>query len=586
MKKFFKWVAWILVALIIIIAGAIFYIANFVNPNDFKPQIINIAEKYTGNRKLEIKGNLGWSFFPSVGVTVNDISLSNAPGYGKKPMLAAKNIVVGVRVIPLLFGDIEADKIKANDLKINLVKKSSSRNNWSNFGPTKTTSTKAKTNSPQPASNSKPMNISINAIDVANFYLTYADQTTGQTLKVNDVDAKLRDIAFKPSQNKSDLFKQVAASGSASLKSITGKDMAISDIDSNFKTNGETLTGKASIDSIKASGYDASKTSSTFKVVNSNISGSAEIKKVSGNGTQVSNIQSTFNKIKNRLSGDVDVDSATLKNVKLSKIKAKLSGNTATKIFNLKSLSTDLYGGKLSADNVIANFSRSLPSYQLNGKVTDVNIGALLNDMSGVSGITGNANITIDKIRTTGQTGQQLARNTNGNLTFSIKDGSYDKLKIIGLIEQGVNLAKGKPFAPTSNNDATVFKELSGTGKIVNGVLTNNNLLMSSPKLKLTGKGNIVLATQAIDYKLKAHLPPSAKKPIDIDVKGNLNQPKPALLKAVVNTVLGIFNKNKDQEKENQQPASDKNTQEPQQQKSPEDQLKDAGQQFIKGLFN
>ncbi|NCC05091.1 MAG: AsmA family protein, partial [Proteobacteria bacterium] len=51
-----------------------------VDPNDFKPQIINAVRDNTG-RELTISGNLGLEFFPYLSVSISDLELGNSEGF-------------------------------------------------------------------------------------------------------------------------------------------------------------------------------------------------------------------------------------------------------------------------------------------------------------------------------------------------------------------------------------------------------------------------------------------------------------------------------------------------------------------------
>ena len=60
--------------LIIVVAGAGYMLVKF-DPNSYKPQIIQ-AVKDKQNRTLTLDGNIRLIFFPSLGVKIENISLS------------------------------------------------------------------------------------------------------------------------------------------------------------------------------------------------------------------------------------------------------------------------------------------------------------------------------------------------------------------------------------------------------------------------------------------------------------------------------------------------------------------------------
>jgi len=104
-------------------------VALFVNPNHFKTQIANAVDKITG-RQLTINGNIRWSFFPWLGLGVQDVSLSNASDFGQTPFATLGEVDVSVKFLPLLHGAIEVGTVKLTNLQINLVRQARGKTNW------------------------------------------------------------------------------------------------------------------------------------------------------------------------------------------------------------------------------------------------------------------------------------------------------------------------------------------------------------------------------------------------------------------------------------------------------------------------
>ena len=72
--------------IIVLVIVALIAIPMFFDPNDHKDTIVEQVKKHTG-RDLIIAGDLKMSKFPSLGVDIGEIELSNAPGFGDQPML-------------------------------------------------------------------------------------------------------------------------------------------------------------------------------------------------------------------------------------------------------------------------------------------------------------------------------------------------------------------------------------------------------------------------------------------------------------------------------------------------------------------
>ena len=57
--------------------------------------------------------------------------------------------------------------------------------------------------------------------------------------------------------------------------------------------------------------------------------------------------------------------------------------------------------------------------------------------------------------------------------------------------------------AATSDGQATDFTSLTGTYTITNGILTNDDLTMSAPLLRMTGEGNVNMPDKTLDYTIR-----------------------------------------------------------------------------------
>ncbi|MGB6472242.1 MAG: AsmA family protein [Candidatus Acidiferrales bacterium] len=87
----------VVVALLIVIILAL---PLFVNANQFKPQIESNLTSALG-RQVSI-GNLSLAIF-SGGVTVDDVSVADDPAFSSSAFLQAKQLTVGVELLPLIF---------------------------------------------------------------------------------------------------------------------------------------------------------------------------------------------------------------------------------------------------------------------------------------------------------------------------------------------------------------------------------------------------------------------------------------------------------------------------------------------------
>ncbi|ADJ28930.1 AsmA family protein [Nitrosococcus watsonii] len=132
MKKFLKILFSTLLVVILLIVIAAVVLPFVIDPNDFKPQITAQVEKATG-RELTLGGDIKLSVFPWLGVDLKDVSLSNAPGFGKAPFAKVSDMEVRVKLIPLLEKQLVMDTVVLNGLDLNLARNAQGKTNWADL---------------------------------------------------------------------------------------------------------------------------------------------------------------------------------------------------------------------------------------------------------------------------------------------------------------------------------------------------------------------------------------------------------------------------------------------------------------------
>lgn len=125
MSKPFKIIAGLL---LVLLAAPLLALLLF-DPNDFKDEIREQVATATG-RELDIAGDLSLSFFPWLGLEIQDVSLANAPGFGDEPLARVARARVRVRSFPLLSGHLEMDRIRIEGLSLYLIRDQEGRANW------------------------------------------------------------------------------------------------------------------------------------------------------------------------------------------------------------------------------------------------------------------------------------------------------------------------------------------------------------------------------------------------------------------------------------------------------------------------
>ena len=187
------------------------------------------------------------------------------------------------------------------------------------------------------------------------------------------------------------------------------------------------------------------------------------------------------------------------------------------------------YSGSLSVD-----MRNKRPSLAIDEKISHVQVEPLLKDLKGAAQMSGAVDLSA-QLHGLGSNAGELKSSLNGNLSFLFKDSAVKGFNLQKIIDQAQALIK-EPAAPANNNnDQTLFSQITGTATLVNGVISNNDLLADASRIRINGKGTADLNTEQLDYKLNAKLIKTAATavapaqfhdtPINMTVAGTFSKP-------------------------------------------------------------
>ncbi len=124
MKKVLIFLSIAIVAIVVAVLALIF----LVNPNQFKPLIIEQTKTQTGF-DLVIDGDIEWSFFPHIGFTIGKTKLLNPNGFKRAEIVKIDSVGLDVSVLPLLEKRLEIGNISLNSADIFLQTKKDGSSN-------------------------------------------------------------------------------------------------------------------------------------------------------------------------------------------------------------------------------------------------------------------------------------------------------------------------------------------------------------------------------------------------------------------------------------------------------------------------
>jgi AsmA protein len=195
MKAFGKILGLVILGLLLIIVALGFALTHFFDPNNYKDEIRQLARD-KAHLELTLKGDIGWSLFPWLGLELHDASVATltAP---TKPFADLQMLGLSVRVLPLLRREIQMSDVRVEGLNLTLNRDENGHGNWEDIGrpaPTAPASTPesatADASKPAPVASEKssqPLKLDIDSLTINNAHIDYSDAKSGRQFTAESI---------------------------------------------------------------------------------------------------------------------------------------------------------------------------------------------------------------------------------------------------------------------------------------------------------------------------------------------------------------------------------------------------------------
>jgi len=496
-----------LVALIVLVIAIV---AATFDPNKYKPEIVAAVKDKTG-RTLAIEGNLGLSFFPSIGISVGRVSLSEPNS--SRIFARVEQAKISLALWPLLSKRVVVDRVTLSGLALDLVQGKGGKTNFGDLAGSTAPGPKA---APQQGA----MRLDVAGIDIRSSTIAWRDESSGQRYKATIDELKTGRIAsgvpgklslaarVEAAQPRADY--QVRLSGDYRLNfekqtfAFSGIDLKISDAAPGSKAPPLSLKGDVE--------FDASPQAVRFTLAADQVNLERYLPppppKPAAGAPQGASASSTkpeepidLSALKAlNLKGDLKIERLIASNVKLEKVHlgVKASGGK----IEAEPLTADLYQGKLSgAASANANTNR----FALKADLGGVTLGPLLKDALNNDLLEGRGSVALE-VQTGGATVSAMKKALSGNASLALRDSSLKGVNLGELLRKAKSLrgSSPPPEQGATPSERTDFTELGASFVIRNGVAHNEDLSAKSPLLRLAGSGDVDIGANSIDYLIKA----------------------------------------------------------------------------------
>jgi AsmA protein len=192
---------------VLVVVIAVAALLLFVDPNQFKPMLVEQTKKQTG-MELVIDGDIGWQFFPSLGLSLGKTELKNPEGFKNEDLLKIDGISVDVSVMPLFSKELYIGNVSLDGAEIYFETKKDGTSNLDSLTkdaqPADTTATEPvdqaslpeQQNQQSSSSSAQDWTINLAGISITNALLEMQDDSTGSYTKLYDVGLSVSEFAF------------------------------------------------------------------------------------------------------------------------------------------------------------------------------------------------------------------------------------------------------------------------------------------------------------------------------------------------------------------------------------------------------
>jgi AsmA protein len=201
------------------------------------------------------------------------------------------------------------------------------------------------------------------------------------------------------------------------------------------------------------------------------------------------------------LDGEVRVGALTVSGADMEDITVKVTAKDGN--IRLNPLTANLYGGQYEGDIRLDATGEKL-GVTVNERLQGIQAQPLLRDLAGFARLIGQGDFTLDAT-TRGATVTEILDGLKGKAVFGFNNGSIDGINLAQMLRQAMARFQGNKAA-ADEPEKTDFTTLGGTVRIDGGTLSNDDLNLKTPLLRVTGGGSANVIKRELDYRLNLNV--------------------------------------------------------------------------------
>lgn len=547
MKQLFLAVFGLFIA---VIAG-IGALVSFVNPNQFKPLIVEKFHEKTG-RDIAMDGDISWRLFPSLGLDVSGLHVKNPAGFPQGDTLHVASAQVSLKLLPLLQKKVDLKNINLESVDVHVIQAADGRSNLS-FQSLKDPQEEEKSaeselapSSATPQDDGFDFDLAFDSITLNNTKVLYEDLKSNINAQLSNFSLSLYNFApgeigeitlqsqfqYDDYQGKIEFDTQIVPNKTFDILGLQGMRLVWSGdrlplpesisrgelladaelalgsqrfefknlrvLSGNFGAKGRVSYEKTQIPTLTAelssSILNLDELLLQPQAVPANSDSSVTASKEDAQQPQLAKEVDTLDLsfLKNlNLNTTVAVDHLTYKGVQLRNMQMRVTSDAG--LLTIENVEAQLYDGTVKATGNL-DVRHSPASFKVNKVVRGVQLQPLLRDYAQVEHVSGTADIDIN-MKGIGLTPETIRRTLTGTTALKLSEGEIVGVDVVDFIKKAVQGDKS-----ANETGSTEFSELSVTFDVKQAAAMTQDLRIVSPVFNASGWGRTNLVDESLDF--------------------------------------------------------------------------------------
>lgn len=453
MKKFLGIALKVIGALILIGGLGIFALGYYFNPDRMKPMAVSYMKDHY-NRTISI-GDVSWKIFPRLGISIDNITLGNAPGFGEGNFATFKNASIFVKTLELFSGKIHVERMELNSPAVDFKVNKQGEKNWSDLTQSSNASSSEKSSDQTDAHSEKSaggishIEFNVESIEISDGAFSYQDEKTGEKYDIKNLHLSGQNVGVD-------------------------KDFPVDlklHVVSNAPQLDTDISAKGNMRIAKTTSYDLNDVS---------------------------------------LNGDIAISNLLANGLKLSNLKTPLKLEKS--VLEMSNVSANLYEGTVNG-SITVNAQSEPMDVQANYDIKGSDITSMLHDLGQKQTFSGKLNMKGNVRFKAHPEKNDLTRSMNGTASMKIHNGAINGVDLAYWYGTGMNIMQAKNTtqlalgavgamagAAGNNTGKTPFIDAWANFNLNAGVLSNKDLNVYTERVYGQGAGTINLISQTIDY--------------------------------------------------------------------------------------